>query len=580
MIEASMQEERDKLDAAYETAIAIIGMSGRFPGAQTVEAFWQNVAAGVKSVRFCSMEELTAAGVDSTLLQHPNYVKAGAVLEGFEQFDAAFFGFAPREAELIDPQHRLFLECAWEALEDAAYDPQTYKGLIGAFGGTGFSSYLMYNLYLNPEIMDWVDPFQASVVNDKDSLASTVSYKLNLKGPSFTVQTFCSTSLVAVHLACQSLLNYECDLALAGGSAISVPHVTGYVYKEGGIVSPDGECRTFDAQAQGSIMGNGVGVVTLKRLAEALEDEDHIYAVIRGSAINNDGSMRVSYTAPGLDGQSEVIAEALGHAGVAAESISYIEAHGTATKLGDAVELAAMKKAFGLQTNKRQFCAIGSVKPNVGHLDRASGVTGLIKTALALQHQQLPPSLNFEHANAEVGLEDSPFYVNTQLRAWESQGAPRRAGVSSFGLGGTNAHVVLEEAPERAPSSPSRPWQLLLLSARSETALEHATDHLRRSLHEQEEYHLADVAYTLQVGRSAFNHRQVVVCRDRAEAIKALQTGASRQVLRSYQTQRERPVAFLFPGGGEQYRARAQELYKQEPASRAVGAQCRDVLTT
>src|SRR5436309_9016332 len=550
MIQASRQEEREKLDAAYETAIAIIGMSGRFPGAQTVEAFWQNVAAGVKSIRFFTMEELAAAGVDTTLLQHPNYVKAGAVLEGFEQFDAAFFGFAPHEAELMDPQHRLFLECAWEALEDAAYDPQTSTGLVGVFGGTGFSSYLMYNLYLNPEIMDWVDPFQASVVNDKDSLASTVSYKLNLKGPSFTVQTFCSTSLVAVHLACQSLLNYECDLALAGGSAISVPHVTGYVYKEGGIVSPDGECRTFDAQAQGSIMGNGVGVVTLKRLAEALEDEDHIYAVIRGSAINNDGSMRVSYTAPGLDGQSEVIAEALGHAGVAAESISYIEAHGTATKLGDAVELAAMKKAFGLQTDKRQFCAIGSVKPNVGHLDRASGVTGLIKTALALQHKQLPPSLNFEHANAEVGLEDSPFYVNTQLRAWESNGAPRRAGVSSFGLGGTNAHVVLEEGPEREPSSAARPWQLLLLSARSGSALEQATDNLRRYLQEHEEHELADVAYTLQVGRSAFNYRQVVVCRERDETIKALETGASRQVLRSYQTQRVRPVSFLLPGAG------------------------------
>src|SRR5436305_6403561 len=571
MIEASMQEERDKLDAAYETAIAIIGMSGRFPGAQTVEAFWQNVAAGVKSVRFCSMEELTAAGVDSTLLQHPNYVKAGAVLEGFEQFDAAFFGFAPREAELIDPQHRLFLECAWEALEDAAYDPQTYKGLIGAFGGTGFSSYLMYNLYLNPEIMDWVDPFQASVVNDKDSLASTVSYKLNLKGPSFTVQTFCSTSLVAVHLACQSLLNYECDLALAGGSAISVPHVTGYVYKEGGIVSPDGECRTFDAQAQGSIMGNGVGVVTLKRLAEALEDEDHIYAVIRGSAINNDGSMRVSYTAPGLDGQSEVIAEALGHAGVAAESISYIEAHGTATKLGDAVELAAMKKAFGLQTNKRQFCAIGSVKPNVGHLDRASGVTGLIKTALALQHQQLPPSLNFEHANAEVGLEDSPFYVNTQLRAWESQGAPRRAGVSSFGLGGTNAHVVLEEAPESEPSRPSRPWQLLLLSAKTESALEQATNNLRHYLQTHDEIDLPDVAYTLQVGRSAFNHRQVLLCRDRAEAITALDAS---EVLRSYQAQRERGVAFLFPEVSKLYVGMARELYEQELTFREVVDQC------
>src|SRR2546421_1978211 len=568
MIQASMREERDKLDAAYETAIAIIGMSGRFPGAQTVAAFWQNVAAGVKSIRFFTMEELAAEGVDPSLLRHPNYVKAGAVLEGFEQFDAAFFGFAPREAELMDPQHRLFLECAWEALEDAAYDPQTYQGLIGAFGGTGFSSYLMYNLYLNPEIADWVDPFQASVVNDKDSLASTVSYKLNLKGPSVTVQSFCSSSLVATHLACQSLLNYECDLAIAGGAAIAVPHPTGYLYQEGGIVSPDGECRTFDAQAQGSVFGSGVGVVTLKRLAEALEDEDHIYAVIRGSAINNDGSMRVSYTAPGLDGQSEVIAEALGHAGVAAESISYIEAHGTATKLGDAVELAAMKKAFGLQTDKRQFCAIGSVKPNAGHLDRASGVTGLIKTALALQHKQLPPSLNFEHANAEVGLEDSPFYVNTQLRAWESQGAPRRAGVSSFGLGGTNAHVVLEEAPERAPSSAARPWQLLLLSARSEMALQATSNDLVTHLKKHPELNLSDIAYTLQVGRSGFNHRQVAVCRDRDEAIMALETGASRPVLRGYQTQRERPVAFLFPGVGEQYVEIAQELYEQEPKLR------------
>src|SRR6266567_3469105 len=419
MIQASRQEEREKLDAAYETAIAIIGMSGRFPGAQTVDAFWQNVAAGVKSIRFFTMEELAAVGVDPALLQHPNYVKAGAVLEGFERFDAAFFGFAPREAELMDPQHRLFLECAWEALEEAAYDPETYPGLVGVFGGSGFSYYLMYNLYLNPEIIDWVDPLQASVANDKDSLASTVSYKLNLKGPSVAVQTFCSTSLVAVHLACQSLLNYECDLALAGGVAIQVPHLSGYVYKEGGIVSPDGACRTFDAQAQGSVMGNGVGVVVVKRLAEALADGDHIYAVILGSAINNDGSKRVSYTAPGLDGQTEVIAEALGHAGVEAETISYIEAHGTATRLGDAVELAAMKKAFGLRTQQKGFCAIGSVKPNVGHLDRASGVTGLIKTALALGHKQVPPSLNFERANEEVDLENSPFYVNRELRAWQ-----------------------------------------------------------------------------------------------------------------------------------------------------------------
>src|SRR6266480_1526225 len=578
MIQASRQEEREKLDAAYETAIAIIGMSGRFPGAQTVEAFWQNVAAGVKSIRFFTMEELAAEGVDPALLQHPNYVKAGAVLEGFERFDAAFFGFAPREAELMDPQHRLFLECAWEALEDAAYDPETYRGLVGVFGGTGFSSYLMYNLYLNPEIMDWVDPFQASVVNDKDSLASTVSYKLNLKGPSLSVQTFCSTSLVAVHLACQSLLNYECDLALAGGVAIAVPHVRGYLYQEGGIVSPDGECRTFDEKAQGSVLGNGVGVVTLKRLAEALEEGDHIYSIIRGSAINNDGSVRVSYTAPGLEGQSEVIAEAFGHAGVEAESISYLEAHGTATRLGDAVELAAMKQAFGLQTDKRQFCAIGSVKPNVGHLDRASGVTGLIKTTLALQHQQLPPSLNFEQASTEVDFEHSPFYVNTHLQEWPSQGQPRRAGVSSFGLGGTNAHVVLEEAPESEPSRPSRPWQLLLLSAKTESALEQATNNLRHYLQTHDEIDLPDVAYTLQVGRSAFNHRQVLLCRDRREAITALQSTDSSQLLRMHQTHRGREVAFLFPGVGEQYAGMAQGLYEQEQAFREVVDHCCGVL--
>src|SRR6266699_6710407 len=359
-------------DTSYETAIAIIGMSGRFPGAENVQTFWHNVEAGVKSIRFFSEEELVAAGVDPSLLQHPNYVKAGAVLEGVEQFDAAFFGFTPREAAIADPQHRLFLECAWEALEDAAYDPGTYKGLVGVFGGSAFCTYYVNNLLSNPTFMDIVGPLQVggesddnsltrsytvdndhvslavSTGNQNDSLASTVSYKLNLKGPSFTVQTFCSSSLVAVHLACQSLLNYECDLALAGGVAIAVPHLSGYIYKEGGIVSPDGACRTFDARAQGSVLGNGVGVVTLKRLAEALQDGDHIYAIIRGSAVNNDGSLRVSYTAPGLEGQAAVIAEALGHAGVAAESISYIEAHGTATPLGDAVELAAMQKAFGL----------------------------------------------------------------------------------------------------------------------------------------------------------------------------------------------------------------------------------------
>src|SRR6266566_4910823 len=585
-------------DTSYETALAIIGMSGRFPGANTVQQFWRNVAGGVKSIRFFRQEELEATGVDPALLKHPNYVKAGAVLEGIEQFDAAFFGFTPREAATMDPQHRLFLECAWEALENAAYDPQSYRGLIGVFGGAAFCTYYVNNLFSNPTFVDVVGPLQVggenedgsagpsyqvdndhvslsvSTGNQNDSLASTVSYRLNLKGPSFTVQTFCSTSLVATHLACQSLLNYECDLALAGGSAISVPHLSGYIYKEGGIVSPDGQCRTFDAHAQGSVLGNGVGVVALKRLAEALQDGDHIYAIIRGSAVNNDGSLRVSYTAPGLEGQAAVIAEALGHAGVAAESISYIEAHGTATPLGDAVELAAMQKAFGLHIHKKQFCAIGSVKPNVGHLDRASGVTGLIKTALALYHQQLPPSLNFERAHEEVDLDNSPFYVNTRLQEWPANGTPRRAGVSSFGLGGTNAHVVLQEAPEREASPAGRGWHLLLLSARTQSALAQASANLAAHLQAHPELNLADVAYTLQVGRSAFNQRQVVVCREREEAISVLQSAAATQVWRSHQTQRERPVAFLFPGVGESYVGLTQQVYAQEPTFRETVDRC------
>src|SRR6266566_3753290 len=553
-------------DTSYETALAIIGMSGRFPGANTVQQFWRNVAGGVKSIRFFRQEELEATGVDPALLKHPNYVKAGAVLEGIEQFDAAFFGFTPREAATMDPQHRLFLECAWEALENAAYDPQSYRGLIGVFGGAAFCTYYVNNLFSNPTFVDVVGPLQVggenedgsagpsyqvdndhvslsvSTGNQNDSLASTVSYRLNLKGPSFTVQTFCSTSLVATHLACQSLLNYECDLALAGGSAISVPHLSGYVYKEGGIVSPDGQCRTFDAHAQGSVLGNGVGVVALKRLAEALQDGDHIYAIIRGSAVNNDGSLRVSYTAPGLVGQ------------------------------------AAVQKAFGLHTHKKQFCAIGSVKPNVGHLDRASGVTGLIKTALALYHQQLPPSLNFERAHEEVDLDNSPFYVNTRLQEWPANGTPRRAGVSSFGLGGTNAHVVLQEAPEREASPAGRGWHLLLLSARTQSALAQASANLAAHLQAHPELNLADVAYTLQVGRSAFNHRQVVVCREREETISVLQSAAATQVWRSHQTQRERPVAFLFPGVGESYVGLTQQVYAQEPIFRETVDRCCSLL--
>jgi acyl transferase domain-containing protein/acyl carrier protein len=562
------------LDSSYDSALAIIGMAGRFSGAQDTAAFWQNLAGGVKSIRFFSDEELLAAGVSPDLLAQPNFVKAGSLLENVDRFDASFFGYTPREAELMDPQHRFFLECAWEAIEDAGYNTEQERGLVGIFAGASFSSYLIRNLYAHPNFLEKVGILQASIGSECDSLTSTVSYKLNLSGPCVTVQTFCSTSLVAVHLACQSLLNYECDMALAGGVAIEVPHVGGYLYNEGGIVSPDGECRTFDADARGSVMGNGAGVVLMKRLRDALDDGDHIYAVIRGSAINNDGSHRVSITAPGLDGQSEVIAEALGNAGIAAETIDYIEAHGTATELGDEVELAAMLKAFETQTGKKQFCAIGSVKPNIGHLDRAAGVTGLIKTALSLHHKQLPPSLNFNHTSQGINLAQSPFYVNTALQAWPQSDHPRRAGVNSFGLGGTNAHTILEEAPELEASSASRPWQLLLLSAKSEAALLQARTNLATYLQNHPDVPLADVAYTLQVGRNIFPQRAALLCRDHAEASKALADPTSTSVLNAREAFRDRPVAFLFPGLGEQYAGLAQELYRQEPVFREIVDQC------
>ena len=562
-------------DSASDTLLAIIGMAGRFPGAKNTAQFWQNLVDGVKSTRFFSDEDLLAAGVDPDLLKDPNYVKADMILEDIDLFDASFFGFNPREAETMDPQSRLFLQCAWVALEDAGYDPGMYDGLVGVFAGKHPSDYIRHNLFSNPDVMRLVGKLQLSSGNDADALATMVAYKLDLKGPTVSVQTFCSTSLVAVHLACQSLLAYECDIALAGGVAIQIPHGTGYMHEEGGILSPDGECRAFDANANGSILGSGLAIVAIKRLTEALEDGDHIYAVIRGSAINNDGMTRVSYTAPGLNGQAAVILEALGTAGVDAETISYIEAHGTGTPMGDSVELEAMLQAFRMGTDRTRFCAIGSVKPNVGHLDRAAGVTSLIRTALALQHKLLPPSLNFERSNPEIDLDNSPFYVNTELTEWESSGPwPRRAGVSSFGLGGTNAHVVLEEAPELEPSSASRPYQLLFLSAKTEGALEIATSNLVTHLRENPALNPADVAYTLQVGRVAFNHRRMVICHDLKDGAEALAMSDPHHVFTVHQTHRGRPVAFVFPGVGDHYVGMAQELYQTEPTFREWVDRC------
>ncbi|HTC94823.1 MAG TPA: amino acid adenylation domain-containing protein, partial [Terriglobales bacterium] len=478
--------------------IAIIGMAGRFAGARDVEELWGKLAAGEESIREFTEEELLAAGVEAELLRHPDYVKAGTVLEGADLFDAQFFGFNPREAALTDPQHRLFLECAYQALEVAGYDAQRYEGRIGVYAGSTLSSYLLKNVESNKELLQELPVLQKVIGNDKDFVPSRVAYKLNLKGPAVNVQTACSTSLVAVHLACQALREGACEMALAGGVSLQFPQPAGYMYMEEGIGSRDGHCRAFDAQATGTVAGQGAGIVVLKRLEEALEDGDNILAVIKGSAINNDGAAKVGYTAPSVAGQAEVIGQALAAAGVGAETISYVEAHGTGTRLGDPIEVAALTQAYRRETNKQQYCGLGSIKTNLGHLDAAAGVTGLIKTVLQLREKKLAPSLHYEEGNGEIDFANSPFYVNRELREWERKegSGPRRAGVSSFGIGGTNAHVVVEEAPERGESELSereqeREWELLVLSAKTESALTEAGRQLAEHLGQRQERHEA-----------------------------------------------------------------------------------------
>jgi len=536
--------------------IAIIGMAGRFPGAKSIEEFWQNLQFGVESICVFTDEQVISDGIDGAILSTPNYVKASAVLDDIDLFDASFFSFNPKEAEVTDPQHRLFLECAYVAMEDAGYDSNRCNSRIGVYAGASLNNY--YSLDLNRDRIGSAQCYQTLIGNDKDFLTTRVSYKLNLTGPSITVQTACSTSLVATTLACQSLLNYQCDMALAGGVSIHVPQKTGYLYEQGGTLSPDGHCRAFDAKAQGTTIGNGVGVVVLKRLSDALADGDFIHAVIKGSAINNDGSGKVGYTAPSVNGQAQVIAEAMMLAGVDPQTINYIEAHGTGTALGDPIEIAALSQVFRSSTKKNGFCAIGSVKTNIGHLDAAAGITGLIKTVLALKYKQIPPSLNFEQPNPQIDFANSPFYVNTKLAEWKAGSTPRRAGVSSLGIGGTNAHVILEEAPAvvetlQATSLHSRPWQLLLLSAKTESALQTATTNLAQHLIEYPDLNLADVAHTLQVGRSEFNHRRVLVCQDIEDAVSALQMEDSQRVFTHLLETEDRSIVFMFPGQGAQY---------------------------
>lgn len=547
-------ENTDQVDG-----IAIIGMSCRFPGARNAEIFWQNLRDGVESITFFSDEELRAVGIDANWLKAPNYIKAAPVLEDVELFDATFFNINAREAEVMDPQQRIFLECAWEALENAGYDPERHEGRIGVYGGSGMNTYLLNNLASREDI-----PTELAMTTDKDYLTTRVSYKLNLRGPSITLQTACSTALVAVHLACESLLNGECDMFLAGSVAVNVPVKTGYFHTQG-LLSPDGHCHAFDAEAQGTIFGSGVGVVVLKRLQHAIADGDHIHAVIKGWAVNNDGGLRAGYTAPGVDGQAAVIAEALSVSEIDPETITYIETHGSGTALGDPIEVAAMTQAFRLDTQKKGFCAIGSVKTNVGHLGVAAGAAGLIKTILSLKHKMIPPSLHFKQPNPAIDFENSPFHVNTKLVEWSTYKQPRRAGVSSFGMGGTNAHVVLEEAPIPQPSSASRPHQLLLLSAKTKAALEMVTSNLVSHLRENPRLNLADIAYTLQMGRAVFDHRRMLVCHDVADGAEALAVSDPHRVLTAHQAHQNRSVVFMFSGVGDHYAGMAQELYQTEP---------------
>ena len=525
--------------------IAIIGMSLRFPGADTPAGFWSDIAGGKESVKFFSEEELKDKGVDQSLLDDPSFVRSpGALIKDKEYFDAAFFGYTPAEAIIMDPQIRIFHEIVWNALEDSGYNTETYPGSIGLYAGAS-SSFVweaMVELSGKGAELGRFDVMQSS---SRDFLTTKISYKFNLKGPSYLVQTACSTSLVAIHTACRALLLGECNIAVAGGVSVLPVDSPGYHYKEGMILSRDGHCRTFDHKATGTVNGDGAAAVVLKPLQKALKDGDHIYAVIKGSAINNDGNRKVGYTAPSVNGQAEVITAALNFAKVKGDSISYIECHGTATDLGDPIEMEALRK--GIASDKKDYCAVGSVKANIGHLDAAAGVAGLIKVALALQHKQIPPAINYEAPNPAINFTDSPFYVNTELKSWSSENTPRRAAVSSFGIGGTNAHLILEEAPAKLPVSSSKKHHLLLLSAKNAVSLDNMTSGLKEYLSGQRETILPDVAYTLMTGRAHFDYRRYIL-------------GDNTITYRCKDT--DRPVVFLFPGGGVQHVNMAAELYR------------------
>ncbi|MET9504288.1 type I polyketide synthase [Streptomyces sp. NPDC006622] len=544
--------------------IAVVGLAGRLPGAPTIEAFWRNQRDGVESVSRFSTQQLADAGWPKEMVAHPDYVPAAAVIEDADHFDAEFFGYTEEQARISDPQQRIFAECVWHALEDTGHDPSRFDGAVGVYAGCFANKYLPLNLLANARFRGSLSAFSARPYNDKDFLATRAAYLCDLRGPAITVQSACSTSLVAIHLACQALLGHECDMALAGGVALPVPLIGGYPVVAGGIFARDGHCRPFDAASSGTVPGYGVTVVALRRLSDALADNDHIRALVLGSAVNNDGSAKFGFNAPSMQAQAEVIATAQAVAGVEPESIGYIEAHGTGTPLGDPIEVAGLTKAFN--TSERGFCAIGSTKANIGHLDAAAGAAGFARAVLALEHGEIPPSINFDAPNPALLLDRTPFYVPTTARPWPRGATPRRAGVSAFAVGGTNAHLVIQEAPTPpAAEANARDRHLLVLSARSGKALADAATNLADRLDLPDDLDLADVAYTLQVGRRAFPLRRHLVCRDRAEATAALRALAQPGTVDTADDVKARQVVFMFPGSASHRPDAATAIYRSEP---------------
>lgn len=556
--------------------IAVVGLACRVPGAGDARQLWRNLVDGVESLRWSTREEQAALGVPPETLDDPNFVPAAMVLDDHQDLDAAFFGMSVREAEIRDPQHRLFLELSHTALEDAACDPSRYPGEIGVYAGIGDSYYQWLNIRSNPQAYANAGWLAVMAGNHADYCATFSSYKLDLRGPSYTLHTACSTSLVTVHVACEALRNGECDMALAGGAMLDLPQGGGYLYDEGGIVSRDGHCRSFDASASGTIWGSGGGVVVLKRLSDALADRDHVRAVIRGNAINNDGAGKVGFSAPSQEGQAAVIAQALGVAGIDPRTVTYVEAHGTGTALGDPIEVAALSEVFRQASEDVGWCGIGSIKTNIGHLGQSAGIASFIKTVLALEHAVLPPSLHYEQANPKIDFGQNPFYVTSTLTDWKTDGFPRRAGVSSFGIGGTNAHHVLEEAPRQVAAPRSDRPQVLRVSARTDTALAAACERLAAHLDEHPDVDLADVAHTLRVGRRELPRRAAVVADGPADAAAALTD--ARRLITGVPVRRAPRVALLFSGQGAQYAGMGAALYRAEPVFRDTVDECAEGL--